>query len=144
MRLYKKTGCRVFLVGCLKKTPVLQMNEKGEFFATLIIDRKKTISDKLNQPPKDDKLSYRVFASGESTLRVRQFGFVGLHLWIEGDFQNTGEILAEKMSFLNFPESGEVDKARKSESIDELTYHQKFELSFIEDKQFNLSKFETL
>ena len=121
MKLYQKTGCRALLVGRLKEVPNLLMDDRGEFSTKLIITTKKSEND--------CELSYSVFACGESVLRIRQFGFIGLHLWIEGDFQNTGEIIAEKISFLNFPGSGEVDQDYKL--INDFSYHEKFQLSYI-------------
>ncbi len=62
-------------------------------------------------------LSYQVFVSGQSALRVRQFGFVGLYLWIEGDLENAGEIIAEKIGFLDFSNSGEPETIFSSERV---------------------------
>ena len=121
MKLYQKTGCRALLVGRLKEVPDVLMDDRGEFSARLIIATKKSEND--------CELSYHVFVCGESALRIRQFGFIGLHLWIEGDFQNTGEIIAEKISFLNFPESGEINQEYKL--INDVSYREKFQLSYI-------------
>ncbi|OGT42113.1 MAG: hypothetical protein A3F13_04045 [Gammaproteobacteria bacterium RIFCSPHIGHO2_12_FULL_40_19] len=125
MKLYQKTGCRALLVGRLKEMPNLLMDDRGKFSTKLIIATKKSENN--------GELSYRVFVQGESALRIRQFGFIGLYLWIEGDFENTGEIMAEKISFLNFPGSGKIDQDYKL--MNDFSYREKFELFYIPDHQ---------
>lgn len=137
MHFYKKTGCCVFLVGCLKEMPELRMDEDGEFFAVLTIDRQNVVRDANNALHDDEVLSYRVHVLNQSALRIRQFGFVGLHLWIEGDFQNNGEIFAEKISFIEAPESGEINSPMLCNSVRQLQYRENFYLSFIENKSEN-------
>lgn len=101
MRLYQDISCRVYLLGCLQEKPGLMMNSNGDYIATIVVSREKEAHS-----------VYRIFIYGESALRIRQYGFIGLYLWIEGDFQNNGEIIAEKIQFLDFSEpSGEREMA---------------------------------
>lgn len=137
MHFYKKTGCYVFLAGCLKEIPELQMNAQGEFFAILTIDRQ-IVAHNVNHALLDDTvLSYRVHVSDHFALRIRQHGFVGLHLWVEGDFQSNGEIFAEKIGFIEAPESGEINPPFLYNSTQRLQYRENFYLSFIENKSEN-------
>lgn len=100
MRSYQDVSCRVYLLGCLQEKPNLMMDENGNYIATIVVSREK-----------EAHLTYRVFIYGESALRIRQYGFVGLSLWIEGDFQNNGEIIAEKILFLDLSKSGGENEA---------------------------------
>lgn len=95
MSIYQQVNCRVYLVGCLKEKPELMMDNHGDFIAKIVVDRKE-----------ESYSSYQVFIYGELALRIRQYGFIGLYLWIEGDFQNNGEIIAEKVQFLDFFKPG--------------------------------------
>src|SRR3989338_3442684 len=135
MKLYKKTGCRALLIGRLNEMPVLHMDVRGEFSTQLVVATQKPSAS-------NSVLFYHVFVQGTSALRIRQFGFVGLHLWIEGSFQNTGEIFAEKISFLAFPESGEVDQEYKLNR--NFVYHEKFQLSYIDTDQNNSDQLTTV
>lgn|SRR3990167_6097794 len=99
MRLYQDISCRVYLLGCLQEKPYLMMDANGDYIATIMVNRHS-----------EAHLFYRVFIHGETALRIRQYGFIGLHLWIEGDFQNNGEIIAEKIQFLDFSRSGDANE----------------------------------
>ncbi|MCX7124779.1 MAG: hypothetical protein NTU49_03310 [Gammaproteobacteria bacterium] len=116
MRLYEKTDSRLFLVGYLNAVPDIKMDSRGEFTMTLELACKKPVHDKFNRLYTEEIVLYRVFVTGESALRIKQFGFVGLHLWVEGGFQINknslteniiAEVHAERMSFLNFSESAD-------------------------------------
>lgn len=139
MNLYKKTGCRILLVCYLKTVPEIKMDQEGEFTATIMLIRKKATQDKLGRLMSDEILSYRVFVSGQSALRIKQFGFPGLYLWVEGDLQNASDIVAEKISFLDFPEPNENNKMSSFESIIDLCDDKNFNLSFISDGRDELS-----
>lgn len=135
MRFYKKTACRVFLVGSLQAVPDLKLDEQGECVAAIQV--KRIFSN-------DIASSYSVVVMGEAALRLRQFGFVGLHLWIEGDFQNTGKIFADRVSFVNFSESGEMDYACVDDTHYQLFYREDLQLSFIENTDRYAEKTATI
>lgn len=144
MNLYKKTGCHILLVGYLKTVPEIKMDHEGEFTTTIILVRKKTTQDKMGRFMNDEILSYRVFVSGQSALRIKQFGFPGLYLWVEGDLQNASDIIAEKISFLDFPEPNENNKMSSYESIINLCDDKNFNLSFISNENSRLNGFHLI
>ena len=97
MKHYKETGCEVKLTGWLKEIPKLEMDPQGDFFSTICI-----CVNSVNQ----NAIPYEVTILKEAALRVRRYGFPGLHLLIEGVLtkKNTMEIIAEKVLFLDKPE----------------------------------------
>ena|SRR3989338_2383680 len=99
MKLYKGTGCHIKLVGILKEIPRLHMDDQGDFFTTIGIN--------VDTPNKDLTKQYQVAVVKEAALRLRQYGFPGLYLLIEGGFhthKNSTHIIAEKIIFLDTTE----------------------------------------
>jgi len=101
MCAYKQTSCKAFLLGYLKKMPSIKADGKGNFFSILEVVREYPTT-KETTVFSEEKALYRVFANEKITLHLKQYGFKGLYLWIEGDFLNSGEIIAEKINFLYF------------------------------------------
>lgn len=133
MNLYKKTGCHILLVGYLQSIPDLKMDEQGEFHTIITVIQKRTAQDEQGRLVDDEALHYQIFVSGQSALHIRQFGFPGLYLWVEGDLKSACEIIAEKISFLDFPEPNESNKTASFNSINDLCNDKNFDLSFIEN-----------
>ena len=104
MKLYRGTGCHVVLVGALTEVPLLEMDEKNDFLVTIKIA--------VNTSNQDISNLYNVVVSGDSALRIKQYGFLGLHLWIEGELhtqKNNTKIMAEKIIFLDNSEPNPSD-----------------------------------
>lgn len=104
MEAKKSTNLQVTLIGILSETPSLEMDEKGDFVATLKIFT-------YNQNNTAQK--YTVIAFGEKALTIRRYGFRGLQLWIKGSMEikatnkrNAILIFAEKVEFLQNTTSG--------------------------------------
>lgn len=96
MKLNESTGCRIILIGLLKEVPQLQMDEQGNLTSKLLV---------ITQAHQTNKKTnwYHVIVFGDAALRVKQFGFPNLRLWIEGKIElleSINYIIAEKIAFL--------------------------------------------
>lgn len=119
LEMYQGTGCQVFIAGYLHKVPKLHMDKDGTLNSVLEISRKKNESNSSQSEPPAD---YQAILLGENALRIRQFGFPGLHLFIRGDLQSDGTIIVEEINFLNSPSSNIPDNnihTRKKQIADE-------------------------
>lgn len=83
------------LQGILQKTPNLKMDEVGNYIASMIVCSEQ-----------DPSLFFTVYVYGQKALYIRQNGFIGLHLIIEGEFQYGNLIIAEKISVRDTSASG--------------------------------------
>lgn len=94
MNFHHEAGCKVKLIGWLKEIPDLKMDLNGNFFTTI------KIYTHPNQ--KNTSTYYRVFASKEKALRIRQYGFPSAYLLIKGVLTGKKKlkIIANKISFL--------------------------------------------
>lgn len=99
LEIYQGTGCQVFVAGYLHKVPKLYMDKNGTLNLTLQISRKNTGYSKSKLEP----VAYYAILLDEHALKIRQFGFPGLHLSIQGDLQSDGKIIVEEINFLNSP-----------------------------------------
>lgn len=107
MRTWNTTGCHITLIGLLKETPTLQMNEQGNLVANMII-----ITYTQNFVKKISMHDVIVF--GDAALRIKQCGFPNLRLWIEGDIESKAKknyIIAEKIAFLTDSEPSASKKS---------------------------------
>lgn len=95
MKLYKGTGCHVRLIGTLKAIPTLEMDSQGEFFTTIDVN--------INTPQQMTSRQYNIVVLKETALRMRQYGFPGVYLLIEGflTVETNLKIIAEKIIFLD-------------------------------------------
>lgn len=95
MKLYKGTGCQVKLIGTLNEIPMLNMDNQGDFFTTININ--------INTPHNVTAKQYNIIVLKEAALRIRQYGFPGLYLLIEGflSSEKNIKIIAEKIIFLD-------------------------------------------
>lgn len=140
MQLYKQTGCHIFLVGYLEKTPEISMDQSGGLVATLTVLRKKSVECVSSS---DSVLSYRVIVVGESALRIRQCAFPNLYIWVEGDFNScqekahlSCEIIAERIGIIDFSEPAASNCLFSTETV-QISRLDQFHQSIIE----NSSKF---
>lgn len=118
LEMYQGTGCQVFIAGYLHKVPKIYMDKDGTLNSVLQISRRK--AESINQH--ESTADYQAILLGENALRIRQFGFPGLHLFIQGDLQSDGKIIVEEINFLNSPASNIPNNnihARKKQSLHE-------------------------
>ncbi len=127
MRLNNGTGSIVVLIGMLDDCGVLEMDDQGDFHlqATLIL-HDHVRSHEIHK--------YTIFIEGDSALRVKQYGFHGLRLWIEGCFKIENavqKIVADKVTFLDckdpdvfvFPEHTGLMKLNNEKNTPEIVLH---------------------
>lgn len=100
MHLYNGTGCLVFLVGSVTMMPVVAKKNSD---AMIIVSRKRH----YNESEMDKIENYRVILNQNDAYRILTFGFPGMTISIRGDFcsENNAEIIAEKIDFIDFPNS---------------------------------------
>lgn len=98
MKLYKGTGCYVKLVGALKEIPLIEMDNHGDFFSTICLN--------IHTPEHNPPTQYHITVFRDSALKIRQFGFPGVYLLIEGFLTRDKniKIIAEKLIFLDTSE----------------------------------------
>lgn len=106
MQLYNGTGCLVFLVGSITAMPI---TAKKHSDAVIIVTRKRHRFENTI----DTIENYRVILNQNDAHRIIKFGFPGMTISIRGDIcsENKAEIIAEKIDFIDFPNSNknEID-----------------------------------
>ncbi len=97
MRLNNGTGSVVVLICMLDNCGVLEMDDQGDFYLQATVILHDHIRSHVIH-------KYSVIIEGDSALRVKQYGFHGLRLWIEGCFKVENavqKIVANKVTFLD-------------------------------------------
>ena len=74
------------------------MDKHGDFFTTININ--------INTPHESSPKQYKINVLNEAALSIRQYGFPGIYLLIEGivDTEENVKIIAEKVIFLDTSE----------------------------------------
>lgn len=97
MHLNNGTGSVVVLICVLDNCEALEMDDQGDFYLQATVILHDHIQGHVIH-------KYSVFIEGDSALRVKQYGFHGLRLWIEGCFKVENavqKIVANKVIFLD-------------------------------------------
>lgn len=93
--------CHVFMVASLLDKPKLEMDQFGEFVATFDI---KYSDVGVTQ-------YFSVVVTGDMALRLRQYSFPGLHMYVAGDLYGD-HIVADEIGFVEMPtENTKSDKS---------------------------------
>ncbi|GEM_PF-5582984 len=97
MRLNNGTGSVVVLIGMLDNCELLKMDDQGNFYVQITL----ILHDQIRS---HELHKFNVIIEGDSALRIKQYGFHGLRLWIEGCFKVENavpQIVANKVTFLD-------------------------------------------
>lgn len=93
--------CRVFVVASLLDKPSLKMDQFGEFVATFDIKHSNVA---------DITKYFSVVVTGDVALRIRQYSFPGLYMYVAGDLYGD-HIVADEIGFVETPsENAKSDK----------------------------------
>ncbi len=106
MKLYQGTGCHIVLIGVLASHILLTMNEQGDFRASIEV--------KIKTEEQRERC-FDVIVLDDAALKIKQYGFPGLYLLIEGCVDDV-KIIAEKITFLDYfePDASSIKKAHFS------------------------------
>jgi hypothetical protein len=126
MQFYNGTGCLVFLVGQIAAMP---MALKKHTDTSIIVTRQRQCINNRQNPVQN----YRVILSQKDAMKIIQFGFPGMTISVRGDLSSNinAEIIAEKIEFIDFPNSNQSTPIPKITSkINELSGSLNIEMSY--------------